>query len=114
MQDPKRTAAGLVAVVTSVAEAVLAIRVVFRLFDADATNSLVQWVYAMSEPMLEPIRNFIGSQTFDQRFVLDFQALVAMAFWAVLSYLALSLLEWAKKPRLDRDSGWRRWLRNII
>jgi uncharacterized protein YggT (Ycf19 family) len=114
MQDPKRTASGLTMIVAGVAETLLAVRVVFQLVDADATNSFVRWVYAMSEPMLEPIRNLIGSQSFDQRFVLDFRALVAMAFWAVLAYVVLALLEWAKKPRIERDAGWRRWLRNVI
>lgn len=114
MQDPKRMATGLVSIVTGVAEVLLAVRVVFRLFDADATNSFVRWVYAMSEPMLEPIRNFVGEQSFEQRFVLDFQALAAMAFWAVLAYVLLALLEWVRKPTIERDSGWRRWLRNVI
>lgn len=114
MQDPKRTASTMMVFVAAVAEALLAVRVVFKLFDADSTNSFVQWVYAMSEPMLEPIRGLIGAQTFDQRFVLDFRALVAMAFWAVAVYLVLALLEWAKKPRLERDAGWRRWLRGRI
>lgn len=114
MQDPKRTASGLTLLVVGIAELVLGIRVIFRLLDADSTNSFVQWVYAMSEPMLEPIRNFIGEASFDQRFVLDFRTIVAMTFWAVLAYVVLALLEWVKKPRLERDAGWRRWLRGRI
>lgn len=114
MQDPKRTAGMVTTFVASVAEVLLAVRVVFQLLDADVTNSFVRWVYAMSEPMLEPIRNVVSSQSFDQRFVLDFQALVAMAFWAVLAYAVLALLEWVKKPRIEREAGWRRWLRGRI
>ena len=114
MRDPKRTSSGLTMLFVSLAELVLALRAVFRLFNADATNSLVRWVYAMSDPLLEPIRNVIGPQSFDQRFVLDFRTLLAMAFWALVGYVALAVLEWVPKPKLDREAGWRRWLRNVI
>jgi uncharacterized protein YggT (Ycf19 family) len=114
MRDPKRAASSLSMLFVGLAEMVLAVRVVFRLLDADSTNSLVQWIYAMSAPLLEPIENFIGPQVFKQRFVLDFRTLLAMAFWAVLGYITLAFIEWAKKPKYERESGWRRWLRNVI
>ena len=114
MRDPKRTASGLTMLFVMLAEAVLAVRVVFRLLDADTTNSFVQWVYAMSSPLLEPLEGFIGPQIFEQRFILDFRTLVAMAFWAILGYVALAVLEWVHKPKIDREAGWRRWLRNLI
>lgn len=114
MQDPKGTASNLTMLFVGLAELVLGVRAVFLLLDADRTNSLVQWVFAMSEPLLEPIRNLIGASEFSQRFVLDFRTLLAMAFWAIVSYVALGVLEWVRKPRLERESGWRAWVRNRI
>ena len=114
MSDPKGTASNLTILFVSLAELVLGVRAVFTLFDADRTNSLVQWVYAMSEPLLEPIRNVIGTSEFSQRFVLDFRVLLAMAFWAIIGYVALGVLEWVRKPRLESEAGWRAWVRNRI
>ncbi|MDX1765562.1 MAG: YggT family protein [Candidatus Saccharimonadales bacterium] len=112
--DPKRMSTKVTQAFVSLAELTLFVRVVFRLFDADTGNSFVNWVYAMSEPLLEPLRNVISSTEFDQRFVLDFQALLAMAFWALLGYLALVVVNVVPKPRVDRSSGWRKWVRNLV
>ncbi|HEX9679428.1 MAG TPA: YggT family protein [Candidatus Saccharimonadales bacterium] len=114
MQDPKGTASSLTMLFVGLAEVVLGVRVVFRLIDADTTNSLVQWFYAMSEPLLEPVKDLIGPNEFTQRFVLDFRALLGMAVIAVAGYVALGILEWVRKPRLERDAGWRHWLRSRI
>ena len=114
MRDPKGLASSLTLTFVGLAEIVLGLRFVFRLVDADATNSLVQWFYAMSTPLLEPLSDFIGSSEFTQRFVLDFQTLLAMAFWAVLGYVVLGVIEWVRKPRLAQDAGWRSWLRSRI
>ena len=114
MQDPKGTASSLTMMFVGLAELVLGVRAVFLLLDADRANSLVQWVYAVSEPLLEPIRNVIGASEFSQRFVLDFRTLLAMAFWAVVGYVALGVLEWVRKPRYERETGWRAWVRSRI
>jgi len=112
--DPKRMSTQVTQAFVSLAELTLFVRVVFRLFDADTGNSFVNWVYAMSEPLMEPLRNVMSSSEFDQRFVLDFQALLAMVFWAVLGYLALVVINAVPKPRFDRNSGWRKWVRNVV
>lgn len=114
MSDPKGMASNLTILFVSLAELVLGVRAVFLLLDADRTNSLVQWVYSMSEPLLQSINDVIGASEFSQRFVLDFRTLLAMAFWALAGYVALGVLEWVRKPRLSQDSGWRAWLRNRI
>lgn len=114
MRDPKGLASSLTMSFVGLAQIVLGLRFVFRLVDADATNSLVQWVYAMSDPLLQPLNDFVGASEFAQRFVLDFRTLLAMAFWAVLGYVVLGVLEWVRKPRLAQDAGWRSWLRSRI
>lgn len=114
MRDPKGLASSLAMSFVGLAEIVLGVRFVFRLIDADASNSLVQWFYAMSGPLLEPLNDFIGASEFTQRFILDFQTLLAMAFWAVLGYVVLGAMEWVRKPKLAADAGWRSWLRSRI
>ena len=114
MGDPKRVSTKTVYTFLSLAELGLLFRFVFRLFDADVTNSFVQWVYAMSQSLLEPTRNIIGATTFDQRFILDFQTLLAMAFWAVLGYLVLVVVSVVPRPRLEHLANWRKWVKNKI
>lgn len=114
MRDPKGTASMLTMMFTGLAELVLGVRAVFLLLDADRTNSFVGWIYAMSEPLLNPIRSVIEETQFAQRFILDFRTLLAMSFWAVIGYVVLAILEGVRKPKLETDSGWRRWLRSRI
>ena len=114
MQDPKGTAFRLTMLFVSLAEVVLGIRFIFRLIDADVTNSLVQWVYSMSEPLLEPLNGIVSASEFTQRFILDFRTLLAMAFWAAVGYVAMGVVEWVRKPRIGQEAGWRNWIRSRI
>ena len=114
MRDPKGTALRLTMLFVSLAEVVLGVRFIFRLLDADVTNSLVQWVYSMSAPLLEPLNGVVSASEFTQRFILDFRTLLAMAFWAVAGYVAMGVVEWVRKPRLGQDASWRSWLRSRI
>lgn len=114
MRDPRRFTASITNFFVMLAESILAVRFVFRLFDADLTNSFVHWIYSMSEPLLEPVRNLIGAQSFDQRFILDYRTALAMVFWAFVGYLVLVIVDVVPRPKVDRNAGWRKWLRNVV
>lgn len=81
------------------AEAILGLRVLFRLFNANAANSFVHWIYQTSSTLMDPFRGiFRASATLSPGYVLDISALFAMLIYALIGYLLAALLGWVPAP----------------
>lgn len=91
LDNSRRSASSLVNLFVGLTELILGIRVVFRLFDAHDSVSFVHWVYSTSDVLLTPFRNIFASPTVvSPRYVLDMNALFAMAIYAAAGYLLIS------------------------
>jgi uncharacterized protein YggT (Ycf19 family) len=92
------------------AEALLGLRVIFRLFNANGANSFVHWIYQTSGTLMDPFRGiFRATATIANGYVLDINALFAMLMYAIIGYLLAALLGWIPAPvARDRRWGWRR------
>lgn len=75
-----------------VAEALLGLRVLLRLFAANPDASFVNWIYNMSDTLLAPFRGIFPLATLKPGYVLDTSALFAMAVYAIAGYMILSLI----------------------
>ena len=76
----------------------LGLRVIFRLFDANATAGFVEWIYDASGTLLAPFRGIFPSAELDPGNVLDVTALFAMLMYVIIGY-ALSWLVGGLTPR---------------
>lgn len=93
IRDSYNRAESLVNLFVGLAIAVLGLRVIFRLFDANQTVGFVNWVYATSDTLLSPFRGLFPNATVGSpQYVLDFTALFAMAVYAAAGYLLISFL----------------------
>lgn len=91
--------ASLVHFFVSVAELLLLVRVVLRLFNGNPDASFVHWVYTNTQPLLEPLRAIFTSTGVHRGWVVDYPALLAMALWALAGYLVLGLVDrWVGRP----------------
>ncbi len=86
---PRDFALNLSNVFMWIAEVSLALRVLFRLLDVEATNSFVNWVYEVSGAFLAPLRGVFPSQGLESGNVLDVPALFAMVAYAVFAMLVV-------------------------
>ena len=86
----------LIHLVVGLAEVVLLLRIILRLFAANPGASFVHWVYSTSTTLLEPFRGIFPNAVIHRSYVLDFTALFALIVYALvgllLTYLA-NLLE---------------------
>lgn len=83
----------LIDLFVGLAEIILGLRVIFRLFDAHQTVSFVNWIYNTSAVLLTPFRGIFTNPTVTSpRYVLDLNALFAMAIYAAAGYLLISWL----------------------
>ena len=88
----------LVDIFFGLAEIILGLRVIFRLFAANGFNSFVNWIYQTSDTLISPFRGIFPSVNFSHGYVLDISALFAMLIYAVVGYLILALLGLVPTP----------------
>ncbi|MBI4034465.1 YggT family protein [Candidatus Saccharibacteria bacterium] len=85
-----------------VAEIILGLRVIFRLFAANIDNSFVNWIYQTSDVLMAPFRGIFPQVTLTNGHVLDISALFAMLVWAVVGYVVLALIGMLPVPSQRR------------
>jgi uncharacterized protein YggT (Ycf19 family) len=72
-------------------EAILALRIVFRLFGANSTQ-FVSWTYNTSDQLLEPFRGIFTPSKISGGHVLDFSALFGLLIYALIGAILISVL----------------------
>lgn len=90
----------LVNVVISLVELTISLRVVLKLFGASAQAPFVEWVYATSEPLLQPFIGMFPSPNVSGGFVIEFSAVFGLLVYAFFGYLLLDVLaSFATNPK---------------
>lgn len=97
-----RLLTGLIDLFVGLAEIVLGLRVLLRLFAANGSVDFVQWVYNTSNTLLEPFRGIFPAGHIAGGHVLDFTALFGMLIYALFGMVLvaiLRMLEPSKTPK---------------
>jgi hypothetical protein len=74
-------------------ELFLGLRLILKLFGANAENGFVNWVYETSGVLLDPFRSIFPAQVFKSTFVLELSTIFAMIIYAVLVMLLIYLVD---------------------
>ena len=85
-------AVNLLNVFLGAVEAILGLRFVLKLFGANASNGFVDWVYEMSDVLMEPFRGIFSARVFENKYVLEFSTLFAMLMYAIAGLLLVWLI----------------------
>lgn len=73
-------------------EGLLGLRVVLKLFGANAAAPFVDWVYEVTAPLLQPFSGAFPAPSLSDGLVIEFTALFAMLVYALVTYLLLELV----------------------
>lgn len=76
--------------------ALLALRFVLRLLGASAASSFVSFIYSITYPFVAPFFGMFRSQIGYGAARLEFETLVAIAVYALLTYLIVGLIRLSK------------------
>lgn len=87
----------LIHLIIGLAEIILILRIIFRLFAANPTASFVHWTYTTSGTLLEPFRGIFQASVIDKSYVLDFTALFALIIYGLLGSLLVYFSESLEK-----------------
>ncbi len=83
---------GITRFIIGLAEAILVLRIVLRLFAANPSASFVHWIYTTSDTLLEPFRGIFQIGVIHKSYVLDFTALFALIVYGLLGALLVYLV----------------------
>ena len=81
-------------------EVLLGLRVVLKLFGANAESSFVSWVYQASYPLLSPFEGIFPTSRFSGSFVIEFSAIFAIILYAVAGYLVEEMIDYINLKRI--------------
>lgn len=82
----------IINVIVAIFEALLGLRVLFRLFDANPTSPFVHWIYDTSGTLMDPFRGVFTAHQVARGYTLDVSALFAMLMYLIIGAILAALL----------------------
>jgi hypothetical protein len=79
-------------ILTGVIVGGLLIRFFLKLFGANPGATFVNWLYDITRPLLEPFAGIFPAWTFRERLVLEWNTLVTILIYLVLSYILVKVI----------------------
>ncbi|OGK18367.1 hypothetical protein A3G67_03690 [Candidatus Roizmanbacteria bacterium RIFCSPLOWO2_12_FULL_40_12] len=90
-------------------EFVIGLRVILKLFGANAAAPFANWVYETSAPLLIPFQGLFPTPRLTGGFVIEFSALFALLVYAFISYALTELVSFVNHQALiDRSKNRKR------
>jgi uncharacterized protein YggT (Ycf19 family) len=80
------------------AELILGLRFILKLFGANGGNDFVNWVYETSAAVLDPFRGIFPTEVFKSAFVIEFSTLFAIIIYALIAMLLVFVVELITSP----------------
>jgi uncharacterized protein YggT (Ycf19 family) len=82
----------IINVIVGLFEAILGLRVLFRLFNANGANGFVHWIYQTSGSLMDPFRGIFTAHEIARGYTLDVSALFAMLMYLIIGTILAALL----------------------
>lgn len=82
----------IINIIVGIFEAILGLRVLFRLFNANPTSPFVHWIYDTSSALMDPFRGIFTAHTLGRGYTLDVSALFAMLMYLIIGAILAALL----------------------
>ncbi len=94
----------LISFILGVIEFFLGFRFLFKLFGASTAAPFVNWLYATTEPLLNPFRGIFPAPQIEGGYVIEFTTLVALLVYLFIGYLLFRLIAVMKNAAVrDHD-----------
>ncbi|MCP8615451.1 YggT family protein [Salirhabdus salicampi] len=72
--------------VIGIAQTILGLRIVLKLFGASTNAPFVQWIYKTSQPLLHPFEGIFPTKVLDGNFIIEFSSLFALLMYSLIGY----------------------------
>lgn len=69
-------------------------RFIFRLFGANLESDFVRFLYDSTNPLLSPFRTIFEPYVIDNKYVMEFSTLIAIAIYLIAAWLLIELIQY--------------------
>jgi len=76
---------------TTFLQTLIVFRIILKVINADSTNSIVSWIYNMTETFIEPFKGIIAEEMLIDRFSIELTPILALVFYAILGFVFVEL-----------------------
>ncbi|MDC3413581.1 YggT family protein [Aquibacillus sp. 3ASR75-11] len=82
----------LINLVIGIAQFILGLRIVLKLFGANEVAPFVSWTYQTSAPLLYPFEGIFPTRSLDGGFIIEFSSLFALIVYTLIGYFLTELI----------------------
>ena len=73
-------------------EALIGLRVIFKLAGVSPTHTVVKWLYEVSNPLVDPFKGLFSASSPMKRSELELTALLAMLIYGIVGYIISDII----------------------
>lgn len=78
-------------VLVTFVETLVIFRIVLKIINADVNNSIVSWVYNLSDQLIKPFEGILSESISIDRFTIELTPIVALLFYAIIGFVLSEL-----------------------
>lgn len=68
-------------------QTLLIFRVILKVINADSTNSIVSWIYNLTDTVIQPFYGIVAEEMMIDRFTIELTPIIAIIFFSILSFV---------------------------
>lgn len=103
MENTRIVLIRIVNVAASIVGFFLTIRIILKLFGANAGAPIVAWIYSISDGFAYPFQGIFGDLRLPGGFLLEVAAIIALFAYVIAAYLIISLINSLIHPLPHED-----------
>ncbi len=92
--SPSGIALGIVNFVIGLAEILIGLRIILKLFGANVNAEFVSWIYDTTQPLLQPFIGMFPAPAIEGAYVIEFSALFALLIYALIGVFLIELIHY--------------------
>ncbi len=81
----------LINTIAGIITALLLIRIFLKLFNANAQNAIVDFIYSISAIFIRPFKNVFSNLEFGDGMIFELNTLIAVLFYVFIAWIIMSL-----------------------
>ncbi|MFA5623038.1 MAG: YggT family protein [Candidatus Dojkabacteria bacterium] len=73
--------------VTTFVQTLIVFRIILKVINANPTNSLVSWVYDLSQNFITPFKGIVPEEMIIDKFTIELTPIVALIFFSIVGFV---------------------------
>jgi uncharacterized protein YggT (Ycf19 family) len=73
--------------ITTFIQTLIVFRIILKIINANPDNSIVSWVYNLSQTFIDPFNGIVAQQMSIDRFIIELTPIIALVFFSIFGFV---------------------------